>query len=216
MQADPTRLAQVLSNLLNNAAKYTPDGGRIALAVEPERRRGGRPRARQRRRHPPRDAAAGLRPVHPGGPSLDRSQGGLGIGLTLVRAAGRAARRHGRGAQRRARARAASSSSGCPRRRSREATVAADADGRAAAPPARCRVLVVDDNVDAAESLAMLLRLGGHEVRLAHDGPAALEAARRSGPRWSCWTSACRGWTATRWRARPACRPADGRRCWSR
>ena len=55
------------------------------------------------------------------------------------------------------------------------------------------RILVVDDNVDAAESLALLLRLEGHDVRVAHDGPAALAAVEADPPGRSCsWTSGCR------------------------
>jgi CheY-like chemotaxis protein len=56
-------------------------------------------------------------------------------------------------------------------------------EGGSAEPAGRLRILVVDDNVDSAESLSLLLELGGHEVRTAHDGPAALEAARAFQPR---------------------------------
>ena len=64
------------------------------------------------------------------------------------------------------------------------------------------RILVVDDNHDAATGIAAMLELEGHAVRTAHDGEEALAAANAHSPRWSwCWTSACRCWTATRWRA---------------
>ena len=85
LDADPVRLAQVIANLLNNAAKYTDEGGRITL-VGAARGRQAVVRVRDsgigiRRRH----AAARVRPVRAGRPHLDRAQGGLGIGLTLVR-----------------------------------------------------------------------------------------------------------------------------------
>ena len=86
VEGDPTRLAQVVSNLLNNAAKYTEEGGRIELTVEAKRRPGGPAGAGHGRRHRGGHAAAHLRDVHPGARLREhRSEGGLGIGLTLVR-----------------------------------------------------------------------------------------------------------------------------------
>ena len=75
----------MFSNLLNNAAKYTERGGRIALTAERQGRRSRRVGEGQRHRHPAGHAAAGVRDVHPGRPALERSQGGLGIGLSLVK-----------------------------------------------------------------------------------------------------------------------------------
>jgi signal transduction histidine kinase/DNA-binding response OmpR family regulator len=177
VNGDSTRLAQVLANLLNNAAKYTDEGGRIWLTLE---RAGGEVVVRVR------DTGVGIPPEMLGSVfdlftqvdrSLDRSQGGLGIGLTLVR---RLVEMHGG---------SVAAYSGGPNQGS-EFVVRLPA--LAAPPPprpsengsrrepvvksARRRVLVVDDNVDAAEGMALLLRLSGHEVRTAHDGPSALGA----------------------------------------
>jgi CheY-like chemotaxis protein len=60
------------------------------------------------------------------------------------------------------------------------------------------RILIVDDNQDAAESLAILLKLHGHQIHIAHDGLEAVETAAQAGPTWYCSTSACRRSTATR------------------
>jgi PAS domain S-box-containing protein len=178
VQGDPTRLEQILTNLLNNSAKYTDPGGRIALAVQ---REGGEVVLRVR------DTGIGIAPdmlpkifdlFVQAERRLDRSQGGVGIGLTLVR---KLVELHG------GTIRAFSEGPG----RGSEFVVRLPAlagdratdGGRAAraesadVPLPRRRVLVVDDNVDAADSLGMLLRLEGQEVRVAHDGPSALQVA---------------------------------------
>ncbi|WP_246522719.1 ATP-binding protein [Gemmata palustris] len=174
VDADRTRLVQVLANLLNNAAKYTPPGGRIELSAEP------------------RGADAVVRVTDNGlgiptemlpkifemftqvGSSLDRSQGGLGIGLTLVR---RLVELHGG---------TVSAESPGPNRGSTftvRIPLAVEAGTASTHPPGtaepsagapKLNILVVDDNRDAADSLALLLEVKGHEVRMAHDGPEAL------------------------------------------
>ena len=117
-----------------------------------------------------------------GARSLDRSQGGLGIGLTLVKSL---VELHGGTVQ------ASSAGPGQGSEFVVRLPAAACRVRRPARPPAAgdgatarrsLRVLVVDDNVDAAESLATLLRLEGHRVRTAYDGPAALRAAREECP----------------------------------
>jgi signal transduction histidine kinase/integral membrane sensor domain MASE1/ActR/RegA family two-component response regulator len=182
LNADVTRIAQVVTNLLNNAAKYTREGGHIRLRAE---REGG-------------DVVIRVQDDGIGIPasmlphvfdmftqvdtSPERSQGGLGIGLTLVKTI---VALHGGSVQ------ATSAGLGQGSEfliRLPIGTEAASAAGESHAltdqdwvAPSR-RILVVDDNRDAADSLAMLLRLRGHEVQTAYDGAAALEIARAYRP----------------------------------
>jgi CheY-like chemotaxis protein len=181
LEADATRLAQVVANLLNNAAKYTEERGHIGLTVE---RDGGEAVVRVR------DTGVGIpaemlaqvfdlftQVTH----SLERSQGGLGIGLTLARSLvemhGGSVRAHsdgpGQGSEFVVRLPVLTEL--------RSESPGPGLNGQLIKPSAR-RILVVDDNVDAADSLAVLLRLVGNDVRTAHDGPAALEAARAYRP----------------------------------
>lgn len=180
LEADAARLEQVLSNLLNNAAKFTGDGGKVWISAE-------RPDDHVVLRV--KDTGVGMDPdligrvfdiFAQGSRSLDRPQGGLGIGLTLAR---RLVEMH-------------------------EGTITAHSDGmgrgsefvvclpvlpRASAPqeepraptppPAHpLRLLVVDDSDDTAEMMSALLTMAGHDVRIAHSGPAALEAAAAHRP----------------------------------
>jgi signal transduction histidine kinase/response regulator RpfG family c-di-GMP phosphodiesterase len=181
LNADATRLAQVLANLLNNAAKYTPEGGRIALEVA---REAGEVvfRVIDTGVGIPREMLARVFDLFMQvDQSLDRSQGGLGIGLTLVR---QLVELHG--------GRVEASSPGPNQgsefvvrvpalapapKRTDPALPVNGPRGRDVNGPAR-RVLVVDDNQDAAKSLSKLLRLCGHEVAAAHDGPAALDSLK--------------------------------------
>jgi signal transduction histidine kinase/DNA-binding response OmpR family regulator len=181
LEADPTRLEQVLTNLLNNAAKYTKTGGRIWVTAV---REGADVVIRVR------DSGVGISPellpnvfdlFAQADRSLDRADGGLGIGLALVRGL---VQMHGGSV--------AASSEGLDR--GSEFVVRLPA--MPAAPPVReaspapevssaargAKVLIVDDNVDAAESLAELLGLWGHDVCTAHNGAAALQSAARCTP----------------------------------
>jgi signal transduction histidine kinase len=176
MKGDPVRLAQVLTNLMNNASKFTEESGRISITAA----RDGREIVFR-----VKDTGIGIPPEMLGkvfglftqlDRSLDRSHGGLGIGLTLVKFL--VELHHGT-----ARAFSGGSGQGSEfevRLPLTPAPPAGSVPGKperaAGAVPPR-RVLLVDDHRDAAFSLAKLLRLQGHHVCLAHDGPAALEAA---------------------------------------
>lgn len=179
MDADPVRLAQVLGNLLTNAAKYTESRGRIWLNAE---RDDGQVVVRVR------DSGIGIAPemlphvfelfVQADSAST-RAQGGLGIGLTLVR---NLVDMH----QGTVEATSPGLGRGCefivrlPLAPFEPAPGSGSGEFPAVAAP--LRLLVVDDNRDGAESLATMLRLQGHEVRLAFDGATAIEIAREYRP----------------------------------
>jgi signal transduction histidine kinase len=182
LEADPARLEQVVTNLLNNAAKYTMPGGHIVLRAA---REGDEAVVRVRDNGigvPPDVLGRVFEPFVQSDGSLARSEGGLGIGLTLVRSL---VEMHGGTVE------AHSPGLG----QGSEFVVRIPVRVPAAMPqppvpretspftPARpVRVLVVEDNVDAAESLATLLRLWGHDVRVVHDGLDALDEARAYQP----------------------------------
>jgi PAS domain S-box-containing protein len=180
VEADVTRLCQIVANLLNNAAKYTPEGGRIEVRAE-----------RDEAVITVQDSGIGLTPdmlprvfdmFAQVDRSVERAQGGLGIGLALVK---RLVEMHGG---------AVSASSegpdrGCrfvvrmplirhparpPRLDGGHELAAEETDG--------LRVLVVDDNVDSAASLSQVMQILGYPVAVAHDGVEAVEAAARWRP----------------------------------
>ncbi len=177
LQGDLTRLTQVVANLLTNAAKYQNDGGRIELAVH---QNDGRVAIRVR------DDGIGIAPemltqifelFAQGERSLDRAQGGLGIGLSLVKSL---VEMHGGNVT------ATSEGLGkgsqitvhLPCHRIPQIPVKADDDPVAIGNGNSRRMLVVDDNRDAADSLLMLMKLRGYEVEVAYDGNQAIEIAQ--------------------------------------
>ena len=181
LDADPVRLAQVFLNLLNNAAKYTKHGGHIWLTAN---REGS-------------DAVVSVRDNGIGIPgdmlsrifdmftqvdrSLEQSQGGLGIGLTLVR---RLVEMHDGSIE----ARSDGPNEGSefvvrlPLANASPGKLTPGTAEVGTKTPSRCRILVVDDNKDSADSLAMLLRFKGNDIRTAHDGVEALEVAEAFHP----------------------------------
>jgi signal transduction histidine kinase/FixJ family two-component response regulator len=179
MHADLTRVAQILSNLLNNASKYTASGGRILLSTR-------------------REANCALVEVTDNGigiPSdrledvfrmfsqvnraVDSSEGGLGIGLALVR---RLVEMHG--------GTVTASSEGAGRGSTftvrfplaTEPGEAVEIDRPFVRSASQARILIVDDNDDAAELLSLMLEHAGHVTTVAHDGPSALELAPACDP----------------------------------
>jgi signal transduction histidine kinase len=179
VDADPVRMAQVVANLLNNAAKYTEPHGSIAVFAE-------------------RDAGAVALRIRDSGiglsaemlprifdlfvqerQAIDRAQGGLGLGLAIVRVlvelhGGTVEARsegHGKGTELIVRLSAAEAGERpAPAHPPR-------AEPEVAPWPGALRVLVVDDNLDAAELLATTVQMMGHAARVAHDGPAGLRLA---------------------------------------
>jgi PAS domain S-box-containing protein len=180
VNADPARLEQVVMNLLTNAAKYTDDGGDIWLTAGSEG---------QEVVITVRDSGVGIPPEKlpemfilfvQGDRTLARSEGGLGIGLTLVK---KLVEMHGGSVVGRSEGIGKGS----------EFIVRLPAAVRpvwakplamvsAESPKLAARILVVDDSVDTAEGMAVLLRLLGHEVRTAHDGLGAIAEAREFRP----------------------------------
>jgi two-component system CheB/CheR fusion protein len=190
IEADPTRMEQVFGNLLNNASKFSPKGGRIAVTVELVRN-GPAPEGEVVVRV--RDDGIGMEPdtlprvfdlFMQEDRSLERARGGLGIGLTLVHRLvemhGGTVEAHseglGQGSEFVVRLPALDGKSAAEPRGGREAgPVEEVASSPVLAAPRR--ILVVDDNVDTAESLAVLLRMRGHRVEVAHEGQGALAIA---------------------------------------
>ena len=175
LQADPVRLAQVLSNLLNNAVKYTESGGHIWLTVEQQDHEAV---------ISVRDTGIGIEPdqlprvfemFSQATPALERSQGGLGIGLALVKGLvglhGGSVEAHSKGS--------GLGSEFIVRLPISEPSTREQPPGEVASRPSagpKHRILVVDDNRDAADSMAMMLRAMGHETHAAYDGVEAIQS----------------------------------------
>ena len=180
VEVDVLRVEQILGNLLSNASKFTAHGGHIWLTVERDPANPTEAVVRVR------DDGIGIAPTHlpivfdlfmQADPSIDRAMGGLGIGLALVRHLvelhGGSIEAHSAGVGQGsefvlrlpARSEGPRASLDVPRSEGMSAGVATR------------RIVVTDDNVDGADTLAMVLRAAGHDVRVAHDGPSTLEIA---------------------------------------
>ncbi|MBS4011205.1 MAG: response regulator [Roseovarius sp.] len=182
VQGDRQRLVQVLANILNNAAKYTPEGGHLQLSTAI---RDGRVLIRVT------DNGAGMTPdmlmrafdlFSQAGRTSDRSMGGLGLGLALVRSLVELHQGQvwcdspglGRGS---------TFTVSLPRLLAETLPAEAQEKPQAGpAPRAPLRILIVDDNADAASMLAMLLELSGHRVWVEHGWRGAMERAQREAP----------------------------------
>jgi signal transduction histidine kinase len=182
IDGDQARITQVITNLLNNAAKYTEDGGQIQVVVRNEGTQVS---------ISVRDNGIGIQPemlrsvfdlFTQVDQTLDRSTGGLGIGLTLVH---QLSEMHGGTVT------AESDGPGrgsvftvtlptcCPRQ---DAPESVPERGAAATDPQRRRILIVDDNADAADTLASLFRIAGHQIQVAYDGPSGVTIANAFQP----------------------------------
>jgi CheY-like chemotaxis protein len=181
VDGDPTRLAQVVGNLLHNAVKFTDSGGRVTVRArgEPDSATAVVSVEDTGIGMEPGVVARLFQPFAQAAQSLDRTRGGLGLGLALVKGlvelhGGSVAARSdgpGRGSTLTVRlplAEAAVTGSGSA------APVAVTAGG--------LRVLLIEDNPDAAESLRMLLSLAGHQVETASDGPTGVRRVREWRP----------------------------------
>jgi two-component system CheB/CheR fusion protein len=178
LDADPTRLAQIVGNLLTNAAKFTPRGGRVEVALE---QAGGDAvlTVRDTGVGIPREAMERIfEPFVQADRSLDRARGGLGLGLALVRGL---VELHGG---------SVTASSAGPELGAEfrvRLPLAATAENARAAEAKRSpvlprRVLIIEDNADTAGALEEALALDGHHVRTARDGPEGLAKARAFHP----------------------------------
>lgn len=180
VEGDIVRLTQVLANLLNNAAKYTPDGGTIHVESSREGKEAIIGVTDNGTGMTPEVVQRAFELFAQADRTLDRSQGGLGLGLSLAR---QLAALHGGGVD------ASSEGLGKGSRFVLRLPLAHVLDVEALSPRVESqvttvgrRILVVDDNHDAALTLAMVLRLSGHEVWVAADGDEAIAAAQRHTP----------------------------------
>lgn len=181
VDGDPTRLVQIFSNLLHNAAKYTQEGGSITFSAE---ERGGSAVVRVT------DNGCGIAPealprifelFTQEGRSVDHAQGGLGIGLTVVRSL---VELHGGSVE------ATSLGLGqgtemsvvIPLMKDPPLAIPTGVGEKAEAPGVPLRIVIIDDNVDVNDSLNAVLRVMGHEVSTAFDGQAGLELIRATRP----------------------------------
>ena len=181
VNADAARIAQVIGNLLTNAAKYTPQGGHIALEVGRQGDEAVISVIDSGVGIPPESLESVFDMFSQVGRNMPHAQGGLGIGLSLVR---QLVGMHGGTVA------AASAGTGkgstfvvrLPLDKDAVPAGSAQASAQVAGGGTRLRILVTDDNVDAALTLAALLEMHGHALRTAHDGPEALRIATEFQP----------------------------------
>ncbi len=181
LMGDPTRLAQALGNLLNNAAKYTPPGGKVGLHVRREQDEAVIEIEDNGEGIPPEMLENIFSLFAQVRSTLDRAQGGLGIGLYLVRSL---VELHG-GTVVAESAGAGLGSRFIMRLPCLPATAQPEPQqdtGSTGAPAAGLKVLVVDDNVDAAETLSLVLEMAGCSTRMLHEGSQVLAGAQDFGP----------------------------------
>lgn len=176
---DTVRLAQVLENLLINAAKYTPAGGHIDVSAEPDG---------ENVAIAVKDTGIGIAPdmlrrvfdlFAQADTSLDRAEGGLGIGLTLAE---RLTRLHGGTLEAQSAGERQGSTFTVRLPRVEAHVEEGPAPRPSAAPNGPLRILIVDDNHDSAEMLQMLMVMSGHTAHIAHDGDSAVPAALETRP----------------------------------
>jgi two-component system CheB/CheR fusion protein len=177
VDADPVRLAQIVNNLLANSIKFTPDGGSVSLALRSD---GGAAVLEVR------DTGVGIDPellphvfeiFRQSDQSLDRSSGGLGLGLALVRTL---TELHGGSVE--ARSRGDGQGAEFAVRLPIAAAPERPDSIRSVGARAALRILLIEDNEDAAEMLGQLLERFGHEVAIAGNGPDGVAAARAAPP----------------------------------
>ena len=180
VNVDPTRLEQVVVNLLNNAAKYSENGRRIHLTARNDGEDVVITARDQGEGIPPEKLAGMFELFAQGDRSIARSEGGLGIGLTIVK---NLVELHGGSVDARSDGIGKGSEFTIRLPRATKPAVSRVKESAPEEPVSRrARILVVDDNIDTARGMVRLLKLIGHDVATAHDGHAAFELAREFGP----------------------------------
>jgi signal transduction histidine kinase/ActR/RegA family two-component response regulator len=210
LRADPSRVEQIVANLLTNAAKYTESGGKVRLSAE---------RSGDHIVISVEDSGMGIPPdklpemfklFAQGERSLSRSEGGLGIGLTIVQ---KLAEMHGGSITAKSGGLGKGSTFTVRLPAARRAALSVAKPGSPLQAEKRgSRILVIDDNVDTARGMLRLLKTLGNDVIIAHDGPSAIEAARPLQPEFILLDIGLPGMdgyeVAARLREEPSCRAA--------
>ena len=202
VDADRGRLAQVVSNLLHNAAKYTPASGRIKLSAAAENGQAVL-RVRDDGIGIARDVLPSIFDLYVQGPAASESnRRGLGVGLALAR---QLVELHGGiiDAKSNGRGRGSEFIVRLPLAMSQNSpSKQAAADAPAVTSAAAQSILIIDDEPDVANALANVLRRSGHQVWTAYTGSSGIAAALNTAPQLRLSTSRCLTWTAMKWPAR--------------